>query len=69
MTPHKPEELDGIKQILDTGLQLHGAALAQNDQEHQHEMDLKGHDLQTQQAQAQQEQAQQAAKSAGTGGA
>ena len=57
-----PTELEGIKQILDTGLSLHDAALTQEDQEHQHEMDLKGHDLSAQQAQAQQGQVKQAAQ-------
>ena len=73
MVDDKPVELDGITQILDTGLQLHGAALAQDNQEHQQQMDLRGHDLQAQQAQAQQEQAaqsaQQTAKPAQGGGA
>jgi hypothetical protein len=60
MVDGNPTELDGIKQILDTGLQLHDAALSQDDQEHQHAMDVKQHDLQSQQADAQNQQAQQA---------
>lgn len=60
MVDGNPTELDGIKTILDTGLQLHSAALEQEDQQHQHEMDLKQHDLSSQQAAAQQKQAAQA---------
>lgn len=46
-------ELDGIKTILDTGFKLHGAALSQDDQEHQQEMNMRQADLQEQTAQQQ----------------
>lgn len=38
-------QLDGIKTILDTGLQLHGAELSTNDQEHKQVMDQQKQDL------------------------
>lgn len=49
-------ELQGIKHILDTGFQLHGAAQEQESQEHQQEMDRSNQDLQAQPQAAQAEQ-------------
>lgn len=65
MVDGNPTELEGIKDILDTGLKLHGASLAQDDQEHQQEMDRRGHDLQAQGQEAQQKQAAQKAQPTG----
>lgn len=70
MVDGNPTELDGIKSILDTGLQLHGAALAQDDQDHTHAMDVRQQDASESQAEQQAEQQSQALKAkAQSGGA
>ena len=57
-----PTELQGIQDILATGLQLHDATLKQSDHEHQQNMDQTDRALTVQNNMASQEQAQQSMK-------
>jgi hypothetical protein len=62
-------ELQGIKNILDTGLSLHSAGLEADNQAHGQMMDQKQHDLAQQQADQQQDMAmQQQAQAASSAG-
>jgi Phage P22-like portal protein len=54
-------ELQGIKTILDTGLQLHGADMASGDQEHKQSMEVAKHDLAVRSQDAGERQAQEQA--------
>ena len=60
MVDGNPTELDGIKNILDTGLSLHDAGLKAQAQDHDQMMAERQQSAQEQQAQAQQQLAQQA---------
>lgn len=62
MVDGNPTELEGIQQILNTGLQLHDAALKQSDHEHQQNMDQTDRALKVQDQLASQQQAQQQMK-------
>lgn len=62
MVDGNPTELDGIKNILDTGLQIHGAALDQEAQDHSQSMDIHKHALAMQQQDASESQAEQQAE-------
>lgn len=58
-----------IQAILDNGLKLHGAEMAQNDQEHKHEQDRTQAGLQAQSQADAREQAAMKAKSSKSNGA
>jgi hypothetical protein len=62
-------ELQGIKTILDTGLQLHGADMAQTDQEHKHEQERTKTGLMAQSQEDAREQAAMKAQSSQGSGA